>query len=73
MDVTQGTINAAMDCVAAMAIEEIASTAGVAMEAAAASFLCSHTAELLFDDRYKLWGDGPSSIVDDYLREVGVA
>lgn len=71
MDVTEGTINAAMNCVAAMAIEEIAKLQDVPTETAAESFLASHTAQLLFDDRYKLWTDGPSTIVDDYLREIG--
>ena len=71
MDVTDSTINAAMNCVAAMAIEEVASLEGVAIEDAAAGFLASHTAKLLFDDDYKLWGDGPSTVVDDYLREIG--
>lgn len=70
MDVTAGTINAAMNCVAAMAIEEITAIEGISPEDSAESFLSSETARRLFDDSLKLWGDGPSTIVDDYLQEM---
>ena len=69
MDVNAGTINAAMNCVAAMAIEELAQLDHTDASTAAAGFLASKTAERLFDDSTKLWWDGSSTIVDDYLEE----
>ena len=69
MDVNEGTISAAMNCVASMAIEELAQTKRVSASEAAAEFLASKTAEMLFDDSTKLWWEGPSAIVDEYLRE----
>ena len=70
MEVTTETINAAMNCNAAMAIEELSEREGIAPEEAAARFLASETARRLFDDSLKLWWDGPSTIVDDYLEEM---
>ena len=70
MVVTPDTINAAMNCSAAMVIEELATREGLSPEEAAARFLSSETARRLFDDSLKLWWDGPSTIVDDYLEEV---
>ena len=71
MDVTEQTIGAAMNCVAAMSIEDIAKLDGIPVEQAAVEFLSSHTAEMLFDDDTKLWWDGPSAVVGDYMDEVG--
>lgn len=70
MDVNPGTIGAAMNCVASVAIQEIAEEFGLGLDAAAGGFLASDTARRLFDDGTKLWWDGPSTVVDDYLREV---
>ena len=72
MDVTKDTVGAAMDCIAAMAIEEISSLQGLRPEDAAARFLSSDTARRLYDDDLKLWADGPSTVVDDYLEESGL-
>ena len=71
MDVTEDTIGAAMDCIAAMAIEEISSLQDLRPEDATARFLSSDTARRLYDDDPKLWADGPSTVVDDYLEESG--
>jgi len=71
MDVTKGTVNAAMNCVAVLAIEELASAENLPMHEAAARFLASRTASRLFDESLKAWGDGPSTLVDDYLAEIG--
>ena len=70
MAVTPSTINAAMNCSAAMVIDEIATREGISPEEAAFRFLSSETARRLFDDSLKLWWDGPSTIADDYLEEV---
>lgn len=70
MDVTTGTINAAMNCVASLAIQEIAERCGLGLDEATGRFLASNTARMLFDDDTKLWWDGPSAVVDDYLLEV---
>ena len=67
---TKETVGAAMDCVAAMAIEEISSMRGLRPDEAAAEFLASDTARRLFDYKLKLWTDGPSTVVDDYLQET---
>ena len=72
VDVTKDTIGAAMDCIAAMAIEEISSLQDLRPEDAAARFLSSDTARRLYDDDLKLWADGPSTVVDDYLEESGL-
>lgn len=69
MDVNEGTIGAAMNSVASMVIRELALIENVEIGVAAASFLASKTAARLFDESTKLWCDGPSTIVDDYLRE----
>lgn len=65
----EGTIGAAMNSVASMVIREIAQVEHVDVSVAAASFLSSRTAAMLFDESTKLWCDGPSTIVDDYLEE----
>ncbi len=69
MDVNKGTIGAAMNCVASMAIEELAQMERISVSRAATEFLSSKTAEMLFDDSTKLWWEGPSAIVDEYLKE----
>lgn len=71
MVVTPSTINAAMNCNAAMVIDELAMRENISPEEAASRFLSSETARRLFDDSLKLWWDGPSTIVDDYLEEIG--
>lgn len=70
MDVNPSTISAAMNCVAACAIEDIAEEADLPLEKAAADFLSSQTACRLFDDSTKLWWEGPSNVVQDYWDEV---
>ncbi|MBO7675552.1 MAG: hypothetical protein J6S63_11185 [Atopobiaceae bacterium] len=70
MDVNAGTIGAAMNCVASLAIQEIAEECGLGLDVAAGRFLASDTARRLFDDDTKLWWDGPATVVDDYLQEV---
>ena len=70
MDVTANTVNAAMNSVASQVILEIAEARGVDVEAAAADFLSSTTARMLFDDSTKLWWDGPSSVAEDYFKET---
>ena len=69
MDVTEGTVNAAMNCVATLAIDELARAEGLSAQEAAQRFLASRTAERLFNEPLKMWGYGPSALVDDYLAE----
>lgn len=52
-----------------MVIREIAQVEHAEITVAATSFLGSKTASRLFDESTKLWCDGPSTIVDDYLEE----
>lgn len=62
----------AIDLVAMMAINEIASDLGVSPTAVMPEFLSSQTGEMLLDDSLKLWWDGPSAAVEAYKAEKGL-
>lgn len=62
----------AMDLIAMMAIDEIASDADVSPSTVIPEFFSSHTGKMLLDDSLKLWWDGPSAVVASYNAEKGL-
>ena len=63
----------AMSLVATMVAESLAERLAISETEALARFLASNTAEKLFDPKLKLWWDGPASVEDAYLTEIGHA
>lgn len=55
--------------VATMAIEGISDITGIDKEEIITDFLSSHTAELLQDEKNKIWAEGPSLVADMYIKE----
>jgi len=53
MDVNGETIGVAMNCVASLAIQEIAEECDISLDETAGRFLASDTARRLFDDTAK--------------------
>lgn len=63
----------AMDLLATMATEELAEDLHIGTEEALVLFLKSRTGEMLYDDRCKLWWDGPSALCDMVKSELQAA
>lgn len=58
-----------MELLAAMASETIARRQKISKIRAFDKFMRSKTAEMLFDDSFDLWMNGPDYIADEYKRE----
>lgn len=58
-----------MELLAAMAAEIIARRQKISKIRAFDRFMRSKTAEMLFDDSFDLWMNGPDYIADEYKRE----
>ena len=63
-------INAAIDMNISMVAEDLAEIFHEPIEAVLPRFLQSGTCAILYDPDTKLWWDGPSAIVEQYLEEL---
>ena len=70
MDVNGETIGVAINCVASLAIQEIAEECDISLDEpqVGSSRLTRRAGSSMTLPR--LWWGGPSTVVDDYLREV---
>ena len=62
--------NAAIDMNISMVVEDLAEILHKPEEEILAQFLQSGTCATLYDRESKLWWDGPSAIVELYLKET---
>ena len=60
----------AMDLTAVMAIEELSEMTGKSREELLLDFMQSKTCDMLYDDKAKLWWDGPSAVAEIYKQEI---
>ena len=70
MELTEELIKNTMDLLAAMAAADIAETLHISNTQALAGFLSSKTAKILYDEKTKLWWDGPAVIAEMYRKEI---
>ena len=59
-----------IDLLITMVVEEIAEDTGKASEDILSDFLLSKTGKALYDEKTKLWCNGPSYIADMYINEI---
>ena len=59
-----------IDLLIAMVTEEIAEETGKDRKDALTDFLCSRTGKALYDEKTKLWGNGPAYIAELYMEEL---
>ena len=59
----------AMDLTAVMAIEELSEMTGKSREELLLDFMQSKTCDMLYDDKAKLWWDGPTVVAEEYRKE----
>jgi hypothetical protein len=60
----------AMDLAAVMAIEELSELTGKSREELLLDFMQSKTCDMLYDDKAKLWWDGPTAVAEAYEKEM---
>ena len=59
-----------IDLLIAMVTEEIAEETGKDRKEVLTDFLCSKTGKALYDEKTKLWGNGPAYITELYREEL---
>ena len=59
-----------IDLLITMVTEEIAEETGKDRKDVLTDFLCSKTGKAVSDEKTKLWGNGPSYIVELYMEEL---
>jgi hypothetical protein len=69
MDVTKEQINAAIDLLATMVVADIAEEEHRDASDVLPDFLLSHTGKMLYNEKNKLWWDGPAMLEDMYRKE----
>lgn len=70
MDVTKEQIDASIDLLTTMVVEDIAREQHRDPSDVLPEFLLSHTGQMLGNWKNKLWWEGPSMIEDMYKREL---
>ncbi|MBQ7372674.1 MAG: hypothetical protein IJW67_12485 [Blautia sp.] len=68
-EVSKDRINTAIDMVISLVVNEISAEDHVDASIVMSEFLASQTARMLYDEKTKLWWDGPSDIVERYREE----
>lgn len=71
MDVTQEQIDASIDLLTTMVVENIAKEQQRDPTDVLPEFLESHTGQMLLNEKNKLWWEGPSAIEEMYKKECG--
>ena len=69
MDVTPEQVNAAIDLLTTMVVEDIAMEQHRDPTEVLPEFLLSHTGQMLQNEKNKLWWEGPSMIEDMFKKE----
>ena len=60
----------AIDLTVTLVVEEIVEKLNIDSTKALNAFIASETGKLLYDESSKLWWNGPSYIVDLYIKEI---
>ena len=63
-------MNYTIDLLITMVTEEITEETGKDRKDALTDFLCSRTGKALYDEKTKLWCNGPSYIAELYMEEL---
>ena len=63
-------MNYTIDLLITMVTEEIAEETGRDRKEVLMDFLCSKTGKALYDEKTKLWCNGPSYIAEVYMEEL---
>ena len=63
-------INYTIDLLITMVTDEIAEETGRDRKEILTDFLCSKTGKALYDEKTKLWGNGPAYITELYKEEL---
>ena len=69
MDVTKEQIDATIDLLTTMVVEDIAREQHRDPSDVLPEFLLSHTGQMLCNEKNKLWWEGPSMIEEMYRKE----
>lgn len=70
MEIDREKITAAMDLTAQLAVEQLASEFNKTTDEVLISFMESNTCRMLYDDKNKLWWDGPAVVAEEYKAEM---
>ncbi|MBO7513161.1 MAG: hypothetical protein J6T54_09390 [Fibrobacter sp.] len=72
MDVTKERIDAAIDLLTTMVVEDIAKERGQDPSEVLPEFLLSRTGQMLLNKKNKLWWEGPSAIEEMFKKEQNI-
>lgn len=70
MDVTKEQIDATIDLLATMVVEDIAEEDHRDASDVLPDFLLSRTGQMLYNEKNKLWWDGPAMLEEMYRKET---
>ena len=68
--ISKEKINYTIDLLITMVTEEIAEETGKDRTEVLTDFLCSRTGKALYDEKTKLWCNGPAYIAELYMEEL---
>jgi hypothetical protein len=68
--ISKGRMNYTIDLLITMVTEEIAEETGRDGKDVLTDFLCSRTGKALYDEKTKLWCNGPAYIAELYMEEL---
>ncbi|MBT9627015.1 hypothetical protein [Ligilactobacillus ruminis] len=68
--ISKEKMNYTIDLLITMVTEEIAEETGKDRKDALTDFLCSRTGKALYDEKTKLWCNGPAYIAELYMEEL---
>ena len=67
--ISKEKMNFTIDLLITMIVEEVAEETGKESNAVLIDFLCSKTGKALYDEKTKLWCNGPSYLAELYMEE----
>ena len=67
--ISKEKINFTIDLLITMIVEEVAEETGKESKDVLIDFLCSKTGKALYDEKTKLWCNGPSYLAELYMEE----
>ncbi len=68
--ISKEKMNYTIDLLITMVTEKIAEETGKDRKDALTDFLCSRTGKALYDEKTKLWCNGPAYIAELYMEEL---
>lgn len=67
--ISKEKMNFTIDLLITMIVEEVAEETGKESKDVLIDFLCSKTGKALYDEKTKLWCNGPSYLAELYMEE----